>query len=250
MMKPHLAASTIFVAVLVACAGPVVEESEEPDVQRPKEPTITQTPTEQPSSTPEPSPTETAPAATATSPATRQTTGTPVFLTAGISLDIGVIGSDRFVSQAERALNLLASCAPEVLREVDNLIEVIQESDRSGMLVDHGVFLASDVTAFAPGYSEMPQVFWFAGSIVHDAHHRTQSQQGRTLNWDALTLEEREAIEAEAREVQIEALEMCGDDLPAATEREWSFMLKYLTDMQAGITECDYCKVEWENRNW
>ena len=167
-----------------------------------------------------------------------------------MNVDIGVIGSDRFASQTELALDLLAACAPDALQSADEFIDVIQESERSGMLVGQGVFLASDVTAFAPGYSEMPQVFWYAGAIVHDAHHRAQSQQGRTLNWDALTLEERESVEAEAREVQIEALEMCADDLPAATQREWSFMLKYLTDMQAGITECDYCKVEWENRNW
>ena len=250
MMKLHLAALTMFAVVLAACAGPAIEESEEPDGPPTGGATLTHTATEQPSSTPEPSPTETAPAATATTLATLERTGTPIFITVGMSVDIGVLGSDQFVFQTVQSLSLLAVCAPEALRVVDEFIEVIQESDRSGMLVDHGVFLASNVTAFAPGYSEMPQVFWFAGSMVHDAHHRAQSQQGRTLNWDVLTLEERELVEAEAREVQIEALEMCGDDLPAATEREWSFMLKYLTDMQAGITGCDYCKVEWKNRNW
>ncbi len=246
-MRLQPMASTLLVTVLVACAAPLIEESEEPDGRATEEPAPTQTATEQAASTPEPSHT---PTSVATSTPTLQKTGTPIAISAGKTVDIGVFGSDRFVSQTAHALDLLAACAPEALRTVDELIEVLQESDRSGMLVDHGVFLASDVTAFAPGYSEMPQVFWFAGAIVHDAHHRAQSQQGRTLNWDALTLEERETVEAEAREVQIDTLEMCADDLPAESQREWSFMLKYLTDIQAGITECDYCEVEWENRNW
>jgi hypothetical protein len=165
-------------------------------------------------------------------------------------VNIGLLGSAGFVSQTDRALAFLAACASTDLETADEFINVIEESDRSGMLVDQGVFLASQITAFAPGYSEAAQVFWYAGSIVHDAHHRWQAQQGMSTDWDALSLEQREALESDARGVQIAVLEICGGTLPAATEGEWTFMLKYLTDMQEGITPCDYCDTEWESRNW
>lgn len=174
---------------------------------------------EEASSTPEESPTIATPTSTPTSTATPQKTGTPISITTGVIVDIGVIGSDRFVSQTEGALDFLASCAPDALQTADELIDVIQESERSGMLVGEGVFLASEVTAFAPGYSNVAQLFWYGGAMVHDAHHREQSQQGRTLNWDEMTLKERETLEMEARQVQIDALEMCTDELPATTQR-------------------------------
>ena len=63
-------------------------------------------------------------------------------------------------------------------------------------------------------------------------------------------MSEREAIEADARGVQIAALELCLDfvDPGARTEVEW--MLQHLVDMQNGIIPCDYCEVEWADRDW
>jgi hypothetical protein len=166
------------------------------------------------------------------------------------NIDIGIVGSEEFVSQTDRALTFLAACAPEDLEIADGFLNAIEESDRSGMLVDEGVFLASQITAFAPGYSDDSQVFWYAGSIIHDAHHRLQSEQGMTTNWGAMTLEQREALEWDARAVQVAVMQKCGPTLPTDIEGEWTFLLAYLTDMQDGTAPCDYCDTEWENRNW
>jgi hypothetical protein len=200
-----------------------------------------------PTSSPQPSGTPTQPASTQTASSSVPLPGTPASVS---SVDIGIIGSDEFVSQTNRALSLLAVCAPNDLAIADGFLNAIEESDRSGMLVDHGVFLASHITAFAPGYSDDSQVFWYAGSIIHDAHHRSQAEQGMTTNWSAMSLEEREALEWDARAVQVAVLKKCGPTLPADIEWEWAFLLKYLTDMQDGITPCDYCDTEWESRNW
>lgn len=163
---------------------------------------------------------------------------------------ISLQGSAAFVVRAQAALDLLASCAPHALRTVDRHMNAIQESDRSGMLVDTGVFLASSTTAFAPGYSSGAQIFWFAGAIVHDAHHSEQKAQGMVVDWSVLTLAQREAIEADARGVQIEVLEACLGGLGPADQSSARHMLSYLQDMQAGVIPCDYCAVEWENRDW
>jgi hypothetical protein len=165
-------------------------------------------------------------------------------------MEIDVIGSDAFTAQAEAALALLAACAPDALAEADVYLVDIVESDRSGMDVQAGTFLASEITAFAPGYSQPAQVFWFGGSIIHDARHRWQSENGISTNWDALSLAEREEIEADARGVQIEALQQCLSVVEASAQAEAEYMLQYLTDMQAGLIPCDYCEVEWEGRNW
>ncbi|MFQ5943558.1 MAG: hypothetical protein ACE5JF_08400, partial [Anaerolineales bacterium] len=240
-MRAHSMAPTLLVLMLFACSTSTTQtggEVEQSDSQAEPQPAP---PTEQLTSTPEPSPTVATANPTATATLAPESIGTPITLASGTAIDIGVIGSATFVSQTENALALLASCAPVALQTADSLLEGIQESERSGMLVGEGVFLASETTAFAPGYSEQAQLYWFAGAIVHDAHHRAQSQQGRTTNWAALTLEERETLEFEAREVQINVLDQCSAELPASTQGERSFMLQYLTDMQAGITECDYC---------
>lgn len=163
---------------------------------------------------------------------------------------ISLQGSAIFVGQAQAALELLASCAPEALQTVDRHMNAIQESDRSGMLVDSGIFLASSTTAFAPGYPPGAQVYWFAGAIVHDAHHSEQKAQGILVDWSALSLPEREVIEAGARGLQIAVLEDCLDALSAPDQTSARYMLGYLQDMQAGVIPCDYCAVEWENRNW
>ncbi len=163
---------------------------------------------------------------------------------------ISLQGSAAFVAQAQAALELLASCAPEALQTVDRHMNAIREFERSGMLVDTGIFLASSTTAFAPGYPPGAQGYWFAGAIVHDAHHSEQKAQGIIVDWSVLSLPERETIEADARGVQIAVLEECFDELSAPDQASARYMLTYLQDMQAGLIPCDYCAVEWENRDW
>jgi hypothetical protein len=164
--------------------------------------------------------------------------------------EISIRGGDAFIVQTRAALNLLAQCAPEALKEADDSIDTIQEFNRSGMEVDTGTFLASNTTAFAPGYRQAVQIFWYAGTIVHDAHHRTQEQNGIDTNWGNLSEEQRETLEADARSVQIATLQQCLPFVQKASRTQAEYMIKYLTDMQSVVSECDYCKIEWENRNW
>jgi hypothetical protein len=165
-------------------------------------------------------------------------------------LGIQVLGSDAFVTQTNAVFDLLQRCAPDALVIADEYLDAIHESDRSGMEVESGTFLVSLSIAFAPDYSLPAQMFWYAGSIVHDARHNWQSKNGMTTDWSILTLEEREAIEADARGVQIAALEQCVDFVDPSARAEVDGMLQYLIDMQNGVIPCDYCEVEWVDRDW
>jgi hypothetical protein len=192
-----------------------------------------------------------------TSTATLPRSGTPTATTTlepsptqDLVLGIQVVGSEAFIDQTNAALDLLAQCAPDALLTADEYLDAIQESDRSGMVVESGTFMASLSTAFAPEYSLPAQVFWYAGSIVHDARHNWQSKNGMTTNWGILTLAEREAIEADARGVQIAALQLCVDFVDPSARSEVDWMLQYLIDMQNGVIPCDYCEVEWADRDW
>ena len=163
---------------------------------------------------------------------------------------IELIGPPEFIKQAQAALDLLASCDPTALAAADAQLVSIVHSDRSGMDTTGGVFMASDTTAFAPDYPPAAQVFWFAGAIIHDAHHRQQAENGVTNSWDELSLEERQQIEHEARAVQIDAMENCLAELPEESRFQAQGMLDYLVGMQTGEIPCDYCAVEWADRDW
>lgn len=160
-------------------------------------------------------------------------------------------GSAEFVAQAQAAFDMLAECSPEAYETVDAYIDLVQESDRSGMLVEERTFLASEITAFAPGYQPASQVFWFAGAMVHDARHVYQHEIGMTTSWDSMTLEERVEIEDDARGVQIEAMRACLPFVePEAVRTQAAGLVNYLQGMQDGTAPCDYCEVEWANRDW
>lgn len=198
-----------------------------------------------------PTPTPTASPSPTTAPTdTPQPISTATATSAPALIQIEIQGSASFIAQTQAALGLLAVCAPEAFEVADDFLDSIQESERSGMMVGGGTFLASETTAFAPGYSSSAQVFWYAGAIIHDAHHIWQSRNGMTVEWESLTLDQREAIEADARGVQIVVLQECVDDLPVSARLEGDHMVQYLVDMQEGRIPCDYCRVEWENRNW
>lgn len=163
---------------------------------------------------------------------------------------IQIRGSGSFIAHTRAALNLLGKCDPDAFLKVDTYLDRIQEYNRSGMEINSSTFLASNTTAFAPGYSREAQLFWYLGTIVHDAHHNWQNAQGYNTNWGSLSLEEREALEAEARAVQIETLTRCRKYLKSDAQREADVMLNYLISMQANPQNCTYCQVEWDNRNW
>ena len=175
----------------------------------------------------------------------------PTAASTGAGPSLRAEGSIEFVAQAQAAFDLLALCAPDALATVDRYMDLVQESDRSGMRVDQRIFLASDVTAFAPGYQPASQVFWFAGAMVHDSRHVYQAEHGMTTNWDALSLDERRAIEEDARGVQIEAMRACLPFVePEPVRTQATGLVNYLQGMQDGTIPCDYCEVEWANRDW
>jgi hypothetical protein len=159
-------------------------------------------------------------------------------------------GSAEYVARAQAAFALLAACAPEALTTVDQYIDVVLQSERSGMLADEKMFLASDTTAFAPGLPASAQVFWFAGAMVHDARHAYQREMGVTISWDSMTIEERMLIEDDARAVQIEVMRACLPFIDPASADQGLRLLDYLQGMQDGTIPCDYCAVEWSSRDW
>lgn len=164
--------------------------------------------------------------------------------------EISIRGEGSFIVQTRAALNLLMQCAPEALKEADDSLDTIREYNLSGMDVDTRTFLASNTTSFAPGYSRQAQIFWYAGTIVHDAHHRVQSQNGIDTNWGNLTYDERQALEMDAINIQVQVLRQCLPSIPQAAQNEAQIMIKYLVDMESGTSECEYCRVDQENRNW
>ena len=166
------------------------------------------------------------------------------------SPEISIRGEGAFVVQTRAALNMLAVCAPQALREADDALDTIREYNLSGMEVNSGTFLASNTTAFAQGYSRDAQIFWYAGTIVHDAHHRTQEQNGVDTNWGNLNEKQREAIESDARGVQLQVLQQCLPSLPQNVQREGQRIIKYLADMQSSTYRCDYCNREQGDRYW
>lgn len=92
---------------------------------------------------------------------------------------IEVIGDDDFKTWAARALELIEMSAPEAYEEVMASIEVIESVPAgSGMYVEEKRFAVGDETAHAPGYDEAGQLLWFAGTIVHDAHHSALFSRG------------------------------------------------------------------------
>jgi hypothetical protein len=150
----------------------------------------------------------------------------------------------------EQSIALLTGCAPDALATADTYVDTILESDRSGMDVYTRTYNVSESTAFAPGYSAEVQVWWLAGTIIHDSRHQWQADNGIDTNWDALTLEEREAIEQDARGVQITAMDICLGQVSDKNRYQAESLLTYLKDMQSGLIPCDYCAVDWSDRNW
>ena len=165
-MKRSAAVSLVFV-LLLSCKPPL--------------PPWSAAPTTAPSATPSPDP---------PTPLSPTPTSNGAILVVGI--DIAAGGSDDFLDQTEEMLLFLQGCAPDALATADQYVAAIVESDRSGMDVAEGTFSASETTAFAPGYSQPAQVYWFAGSLVHDARHRWQHQTGTPTSWDSLPLEQRQ----------------------------------------------------------
>jgi hypothetical protein len=118
---------------------------------------------------------------------------------------IEVIGDEAFQDWARQALELIETRAPDAYEEVHASIDVIESVPAgSGMYVKEKRFAVGDQTAHAPGFSQDQQLIWFAGTIVHDAHHSARYAQG-------LDPSGKEA-EIDCLTVQKAALELITDD--------------------------------------
>jgi len=145
----------------------------------------------------------TIPAATATvetaPTATPQPTATPALPS------IEIFGDDDFKAWTLRALEMIQARAEEAYAEVTASINVIESVPAgSGMYVEEKRYAVGEQTAYAPGYDESRQLLWYAGTIVHDAHHsalfsRGEPYTGQDAELDCLT-------------VQKAALELMTDD--------------------------------------
>jgi hypothetical protein len=92
---------------------------------------------------------------------------------------IEVIGDEAFQEWTARALELIETSAPDAYEEVMASIDVIESVPAgSAMYVEEKRYAVGDETAHAPGYDEDGQLLWFAGTIVHDAHHSALSARG------------------------------------------------------------------------
>lgn len=119
--------------------------------------------------------------------------------------EIEVIGDDDFKVWAQRALELIETKAPEAFEEVMasiNVIELVPAG--SGMYAEEKRFAVGEQTAHGPGYTEEQALLWFAGTIVHDAHHSA-------LYWRGEQYSGKEA-EIACLTVQKAALELMSDD--------------------------------------
>jgi len=108
---------------------------------------------------------------------------------------IEVIGDEAFKTWAQQALTLIETRAPEAYKEVRASIKVIESvAAGSGMYVEEKRYAVGDETAHAPGYDEAQQLVWYAGTIVHDAHHsalnaRGEPYTGKDAEIDCLTVQ-------------------------------------------------------------
>ena len=131
--------------------------------------------------------------------ATPQPTATPA------ARVIEIIGDEAFQAWTQRALELIETRAPEAYAEVLASIDVIESvAAGSGMYVEEKRFAVGQQTAYAPEYDEAQQLVWYAGSIVHDAHHSAMFIRG-----DLPTGKE---AEVECLTVQKAALDLMADD--------------------------------------
>jgi hypothetical protein len=118
-------------------------------------------------------------AGTAESTSPPQPSPTPAPTATAEPQTIEVRGSGEFRAWTEQALELLKTRAPDHYQEVIASIRVIESIESgSGMYVQEKRYVVGQVTAYAPGYTPERQLLWYAGTIVHDAHHSALFSRG------------------------------------------------------------------------
>ncbi|HEU0073670.1 MAG TPA: hypothetical protein VFS30_06635 [Dehalococcoidia bacterium] len=92
---------------------------------------------------------------------------------------IEVIGDEAFRTWTVRALALIETRAPEAYAEVLASLDVIESVAAAPSLnVEEKHYAVDEATAHGAGYDENEQLLWFAGTIVHRAHHSALFARG------------------------------------------------------------------------
>jgi hypothetical protein len=211
--------TSLVLAVAVLATGCTVNSAGEPDIVL-GEPTGTSEAQPAPSNTV--APTATPPPCTAPSASTPQPN------------EIEIIGTEEFKAWTMQALELIETRAPEAYAEVVRSLKVIESvTAGSGVNVAEGHYSVGDVTAHIPGFEDDQQLVWYAGTIVHDAHHADLCLRGEVYYG--------KEAEIACLTVQKAALELLSDD---------SFFANYVQGFIDGAD--DPANQYWNqpNRHW
>lgn len=78
--------------------------------------------------------------------------------------NIKITGNKKFVNQTKSALDLVEKSSKSDFNKINRYLKEIKQAKESGMILEKAQFNVGDPTAFH-------SVEWYAGAIVHDAHH-------------------------------------------------------------------------------
>ena len=161
-------------------------------------------------------------------------TPSPIATAAPVPTGPQIIGPERFITQVQAALQLIAERAPQDFLRVQARITTFRFVEAgSGMNVYSKTYSVGRKTAFAPGYSTSEQVVWLAGTIVHDACHSHQYAEGNVfIGKDA---------EAECLMKQRAAVDLIDDD---------TLFRDYITAFIEGVDDPENDYWNAPNRHW
>ena len=147
---------------------------------------------------------------------------------------IQIIGDDAFIAWTQQALSLIETRAPEAYKEVTASIKVIElVGSGSGIFVAEKRYAVGEETAHAPDYDEARQLIWYAGTIVHDAHHSALYSRGlQYTGKDA---------EVDCLKAQMAALRLLTDD---------PFFANYVQSLIDGADDPANAYWNQPNRDW
>ena len=143
-----------------------------------------------------------------------------------IAPGIEILGSHEFDNNIESALILLHACDSSSFSDVNKYITAIYETNGSfaGADISYGSTMmaaSSNLTNYLPGNLTDAKIFWYMGAIVHEARHSWQfTQKGIVKNWTARTIEEENALEADAINSQVNAFRECISYVPASEKSQ------------------------------
>ena len=125
------------------------------------------------------------------------------------STESGVLieGSEAFVTQVEKALDLLKNRAPEWHTYATSGLDKIREvplSQGTGVNPDRRIFSLGPNHAFLPGFSSESGIIWLAGVLVHEACHVHRYRAGFVGRTEFEGFRE----EVVCQQIQIDALEV------------------------------------------